>query len=268
MNAPLPPLSSFPEETHPEAIAVHAAHRHQHPGFLVTLQSLSNIVVVALFIMMFIAQPFRIPSESMEQTLLVGDFLLVNKQVFAPADAWHGLLPYRSLRRGDIIVFHDPADSGLHLVKRVIGMPGDHLRLVHGRVFINDKPLDEPYAVYIPRGPDYYRDNFPRRIEADSAIQPYWWMQMLKLVENGELIIPSDSYFAMGDNRNDSEDSRYWGFVKRDEIVGSPFLVYFSLNHGPDEAAVPLPVEQGQSKNEHSTWLDWVRWNRVLKIVW
>ena len=136
---------------------------HTRHGILPALQSLLNLIVIAIFIITFCAQPFRIPSESMESTLLVGDFLLVNKQVASPnADESAGLLPSTLIHRGDIIVFHDPVDSTLHLVKRVIGLPGDHLRLHGGHVFINGQPLSEPYAVYRPSPPDNFRDNFPR----------------------------------------------------------------------------------------------------------
>ena len=218
-----------------------------HHSLLQEFQSLLNIVVVALFIMAFIAQPFRIPSASMEPTLLVGDFLLVNKEI--STGRFPALTPANLIRRGDIIVFHYPVDPAIHLVKRVIGLPGDRLRLRDGRVLIDGRALSEPYAFYLPSAPDSYRDDFPRMDRADPAVDSRWWIQMHSLVTNGELTIPPDSYFVLGDNRNNSEDSRYWGLVPRAAIVGKPFLVYFSLK----EPAVSLT--------------NLARWDRTLRII-
>src|ERR1035437_5367361 len=127
--------------------------------------SLLRTVVVALFLLTSVVQPFLIPSESMEHTLLVGDFLLVNKQVFAPSGTVgslpHQLLPYRDVQRGDVIVFHYPEDPQRFLVKRVVGIPGDRLRIEDGRVTVNGASLDEPYAAFEPAAPNPFRDNFP-----------------------------------------------------------------------------------------------------------
>ena len=218
-----------------------------HHSLLQEFQSLLNIVVVALFIMAFIAQPFRIPSASMEPTLLVGDFLLVNKEI--STGRFPALAPANLIRRGDLIVFHYPVDPALHLVKRVIGLPGDRLRLRDGRVLIDGRALSEPYAFYLPSAPDSYRDDFPRLDRADPTVDSRWWVEMHSLVRNGELTIPPGSYFVLGDNRNNSEDSRYWGLVPRAAIVGKPFLVYFSLK----EPAVSLT--------------NIARWDRTLRIV-
>ena len=127
--------------------------------------SLLRTVVVALFLLTFVLQPFLIPSESMEHTLLVGDFLLVNKQIFAPGSARHGLIhwlmPYRDVERGDIAVFHHPDPP--YLVKRVVGIPGDRIRIEDGRVTVNGETLDEPYAAFEPAAPNPIRANFPAR---------------------------------------------------------------------------------------------------------
>jgi signal peptidase I len=219
----------------------------QHHSMLHAFQSLLYILVVALFIMTFTAQPFRIPSASMEPTLLVGDFLLVKKEV--STGRFPALAPANLIQRGDLIVFHYPVDPALHLVKRVVGLPGDRLRLIDGRVLIDGHALSEPYAVYLPSAPDSYRDDFPRMDRADPAVDSRWWVQMHSLVRNGELTIPPDSYFVLGDNRNNSEDSRYWGLVPRAAIVGKPFLVYFSLK----EPAISL--------------FNFARWERTLRIV-
>jgi signal peptidase I len=210
-------------------------------------QSLLYIVVIALFVMTFTMQPFRIPSASMEPTLLVGDFLLVNKEV--STGRFPALASIVPIQRGDVIVFHYPVDPTKHLVKRVIGLPGDRVRLRDGRVWIDGHALSEPYAVYRPSATDSYRDDFPRMDRADPAVDSRWWVQMHSLVANGELTIPPDSYFVLGDNRNNSEDSRYWGLVPRAAIVGKPFLIYFSLK----EPAVSL--------------MNLARWDRTLRIV-
>ena len=242
--------------------------RSQRPeaGVLHAIQSLIYLIVVAVFIITFCVQPFRIPSGSMEPTLLVGDFLLVDKQGIATGDA--GLLPSTRIRRGEIIVFHFPVDPSIHLVKRVVGMPGDHLKLRNGRVYINDVLLPESYAVYRPSMPDGYRDNFPRLQNADPNIDSRWWIRMRGLIDDGELIIPADNYFVLGDNRNNSEDSRYWGFVPRETIVGQPLLVYFSVRLPGFEDS---EVVASEAKQRTGTILDgftnFARWDRVFRVV-
>jgi signal peptidase I len=237
-------------------------------AMLHSFQSLIYIIVVALFILTFSVQPFRIPSGSMEPTLLVGDFLLVNKQATALGDTG-GLLPAGTIHRGQIIVFRYPVDPSIHLVKRVVGMPGDHLKMREGRVYINGTPLVEPYAVYRPTGPDNYRDNFPRLQNADPNIDSRWWIRMRTLIDDGELIIPAENYFVLGDNRNNSEDSRYWGFVPRATIVGQPLVIYFSLHlPGNDDLSVLAPEALArQRRSALSAFADFARWDRVLRIV-
>ncbi|MGA8671551.1 MAG: signal peptidase I, partial [Terracidiphilus sp.] len=193
--------------------------------------SLLRTVVVALFLLTFILQPFLIPSESMEHTLLVGDFLLVNKQVFAPAGSQQGLIrwlmPYRDVERGDIVVFHHPDPP--YLVKRVVGIPGDRIRIEDGRVTVNGVTLDEPYAAFEPAAPNPFRDNFPGRIYTDPNIDPTWWRQLQSLTRDGELVVPPGEFFMLGDNRNHSKDSRFWGFVPREAIIARPLVIYFSV---------------------------------------
>ncbi len=250
-------------------VAGEVAHAHRH-SLLEAFQSLLYIIVIALFIITFTVQPFRIPSASMEPTLLVGDFLLVDKQVglevpprvFAPTDQIH---------RGDLVVFHYPVDPSMHLVKRVVGVPGDHLRLRDGRVMIDDHAVAEPYAVFRPAPPDTYRDDFPRAASADPGIDSRWWIQMRSLLVNGEITVPTDSFFVLGDNRNDSEDSRYWGFVPRANIVGKPFLIYFSLNHASTTPGQPfahaMPGGPGQPAADADGESGFARWDRVFRIL-
>ena len=189
-----------------------------------------EIIVFAVFIVTFIVQPFRIPSGSMEPTLKVGDFLLVDKQSYGPAGELDRLLlPPARVSRGDLVVFHYPVNPGLHLVKRVVGMPGDRIRMRGGLVLVNGQVLEEPYAFYSPSRPNGFRDEFPTLLEADPNVDLRWWIRLRGSMKDGEVTVPENQYFVLGDNRNDSEDSRYWGFVPRSAIVGRPLLVYFTL---------------------------------------
>jgi signal peptidase I len=199
------------------------------------VRSLAEILVIALFLLTFIVQPFRIPSASMQPTLKVGDFLLVDKQAFAPEDALgNRVLPSTAVRRGDLAVFLFPVDPTRHLVKRVIGLPGDRIHLRDGRVFVNGALLPEPYAFYAPSGTNVFRDDFPDLRDADPDVEERWWLTLRNLAVAQEVTVPPGAYFVLGDNRNNSEDSRYWGFVPRANLVGRPLLVYFSASWPAD----------------------------------
>ena len=203
--------------------------RVEQEGLLTTLKSILEIIIFAIFIVTFIVQPFRIPSGSMDPTLRVGDFLLVDKQSYAASGRLDRLLPPARVERGDLVVFHYPVEPRLHLVKRVVGMPGDRIRMRGGRVLVNGVVLAEPYAFYSPSRPNGFRDEFPSLLEADPNVDLRWWIRLRSSVVDRDVIVPADSYFVLGDNRNDSEDSRYWGFVPRSAIVGRPLLVYFTI---------------------------------------
>lgn len=210
-----------------------------HHGLLATVRSLCEFLVVALFAMTFILQPFRIPSESMVPTLRVGDFLMVDKQAYEPEGGLSWLLPPSSIHRGDLVVFHYPVDPSMHLVKRIVALPGDRVRLKNGRVWINGQPAKEPYAFYAPAAADDFRDNFPSLRQADPSLDPHWWMRLRRSVVDGEITVPKGQLFVLGDNRNDSEDSRYWGFVPEPDVVGRPFVVYFSIIPTDVDSAPP-----------------------------
>ncbi|MGA7158765.1 MAG: signal peptidase I [Acidobacteriaceae bacterium] len=206
-----------------------------HEGALTTLKSVLEIVIFAVFVVTFIVQPFRIPSGSMEPTLRIGDFLLVDKQSYSPAGEMDRLLlPPTAVRRGDLVVFHYPVEPKLHLVKRVVGTPGDLIRMRDGRLMVNGNLLAEPYAYYSPTRPNGFRDDFPSLLEADPNVDLRWWIQLRNSVKDGAITVPAGEYFVLGDNRNDSEDSRYWGFVPQSAIVGRPLLVYFTLPMAED----------------------------------
>ena len=181
--------------------------------------------------------------------MLVGDFVLVNKQVFAPPGHWHWLLPYHEPRRNDLIVFHYPVRPGDLLVKRFVAIPGDRLHLHRGTVVLNGTPLREPFAAYTPSEPSAYRDDFPTLERADPSAEASWWIDLRHRMRGGELPVPEARYFAMGDNRNNSQDSRFWGFVPRTAIVGQPLLVYLSVDR---TAGTP----RGH-----------LRWSRTLRVL-
>jgi signal peptidase I len=236
--------------------------------WLGSVQSLLVTVVIAIFVITFIVQAFQIPSESMENTLLIGDYLLVDKAHYGPSGMWKWALPYRSVKRGDIIVFRYPIHPSQHFVKRVIGIPGDRVRMVHGRVFVDRQPMSEPYAVHKFRNTDDYRDNFPTGQYLSPSVEAKWYLQMRKLIEDGELIVPADSYFVLGDNRDDSLDSRYWGFVPRENIIGTPLLIYWSMAR--PEFDDDEPGQDGKlTRFGHlvANVFQNMRWKRMMRLV-
>ncbi len=233
------------------------------------LASLLRTITVALFVLTFLFQPFLIPSESMERTLLVGDFLLVNKQIFAPSDRFARLiLPYRGVERGDIVVFHHPDPAAPMLIKRVVGIPGDRIRIEDGRVTVNGETLNEPYAVFEPADANPFRDNFPARVYTDPNINPDWWREMQTLTKDGDLVVPGGQYFMLGDNRNHSDDSRFWGLVPRQAIIARPLVIYFSLRRpsGTDvEQASDDKLKHDSELSAHL--IGFARWKRIFRVV-
>ena len=257
-----------PEASVTTSVPSHS-HKAEQDGLLPALQSLLSVLIVSLFLTTFILQPVRIPSSSMEPTLLVGDFLLLDKQPVLGSAG--GLLPPAAIHHDDVIVFHDPVDDpSVQLVKRVIGLPGDRIHLRDGVVYRNGVALEEPFAVHRAAGADVYRDDFPDLQTMDMRVDPAWWIALRRLAPGGELTIPADDYFVMGDNRNNSADSRYWGFVPRSAIVGRPLLIYFSWRQPTDAAA-----GDGAASARSGAWslqpvhsaLDCARWDRTFRVV-
>ena len=233
-----------------------------------SIESLLGTVVIAVFVITFIVQAFQIPSQSMEDTLLVGDYLLVNKLCYGGGGGIGDyLVPYQKIRRGDIVVFLYPVDPSQHFVKRVIGVPGDRLRLLNKRVFINGKPLDEPYVRYLEPPNNMFRDNFPRTDIPALGMEGKWWLQMRKLVDDGELIVPQGDYFVMGDNRDDSQDSRYWGFVPRENVVGKPLIIYWSVRDWDQNPSPTLGGRLDHVAYSVTHFFQITRWNRTLRLV-
>ena len=234
---------------------------------IASLQSLVGTIVIAIFVITFIVQAFQIPSESMENTLLVGDYLLVNKLCYGGRGLGDHVMPYQKIARGDIIVFHYPVDPQQHFVKRVIGVPGDRLRMVNKRVLINGRPLDEPYVRFLEPANNLFRDNFPRTDIPAIGLEGKWWLEMRKLVEDGQLIIPEGHYFVMGDNRDDSQDSRYWGFVPQENIIGRPLVIYWSVRDWDRNPSGSMVGRLYHAAYAITHIFQITRWNRTLRLV-
>jgi signal peptidase I len=266
---------SAPEEPAPTtepATPTPNRHRIHAPSLPEALASLVTLVIVALFLHAFVLQPFLIPSESMEHTLLVGDFLLVDKQIYAPSggsvNPGRWVLPYHEVERSDIVVFHYPEDPTRFLVKRVVGVPGDRLRIVDGRLTVNGTPLDEPYVAREPAPFNSFRDNFPATNYTDANVDPIWWQLLQSMTRNGELVVPPGQYFMLGDNRNHSLDSRFWGFVPRQAIVARPLFIYFSVRR-PSSTDVQQAEDDrlGHEKQLSARLAGFARWNRIFQVV-
>lgn len=224
--------------------------------------------VVTLLMLLFatttLVQAFVIPSGSMEDSLLIGDHLLVDKLAYAPAGgAGSHLLPYSDVKRGDIIVFRYPPDISQNYVKRVIGVPGDRIRLLHKQLIRNGRVVAEPYVVHKTDFLDPYRDDFPN--EPPPALPARAREMLARNVVNGEIVVPPGCYFAMGDNRDNSEDSRYWGFVPRENIVGKPLIIYWSFDAPGADLAGPLTP--GHVVNVALHFFTNTRWSRTFRLV-
>jgi signal peptidase I len=220
-------------------------------------------ILILLFGTTTLVQAFIVPTPSMDTTVMVGDHLLVDKLSYAPAGSISRyFLPYTEPKRGDVIVFRYPMDISQNYVKRLMGVPGDHIRIRDKVVSINGKALTEPYTQHVFPGIEPYRDNFPSEPfgpVVDRALQ-----MLANNVVNGELVVPPGNYFAMGDNRDNSLDSRYWGFVPRENIIGKPLVIFWSYD-APTEEWV------GNSGSHYAdlakNFFFKTRWNRTLKLV-
>ena len=187
-------------------------------------------ILIALFIRAFIVQAFKIPSSSMEDTLLIGDHILVNKFIYGIRIPFTDTKVFQFVkpRRGDVIVFVFPLDPSKDFIKRVIGTAGEKVKIVNREIYINDRPIADPWGHFESIGSAEYRHD----------------------IENfGPVIVPRDSLFVMGDNRNNSEDSRFWGFLRVNAVLGKAFVIYFSWD--------------GHAANL----LDKVRWNRIGELL-
>jgi signal peptidase I len=220
-------------------------------------------ILILLFGTTTLVQAFIVPTPSMDTTVMVGDHLLVDKLSYAPPGSFaRYLLPYTDPKRGDIIVFRYPMDISQNYVKRVMGVPGDRIKVVDKVVYLNGKPLKEPYAQHIFPNLEPYRDNFPS--EPRGPVYDRARQMLAENVQNGELVVPPESYFAMGDNRDNSLDSRYWGFVPRENIIGKPLLIFWSYD-APTADLVGYSADHFLDLAKNFFFK--TRWDRELKLV-
>lgn len=228
-------------------------------------------ILLLLFGTTTLCQAFVIPSGSMQDTLLIGDHLLVDKLAYAPAGPiGRYVLPYEEPKHGDIIVFRYPANTSEMLVKRLIGAPGDRIKITNGAVYRNGVRLNEPY-VYHKYAYDPAFDNFPTpccRPVKEKLAQEAQREMLERNVIAGEVVVPANEYFAMGDNRDNSSDSRYWGFVPRDNIVGKPILIYWSYRASEEEltgSSAGSMLTHFVDVGQH--FFTRTRWERTFKLV-
>ena len=194
------------------------------------LEPILIAILIALFIRTFVVQAFKIPSSSMEPTLLVGDHLMVNKFIYGLRIPFTNtkFFQYKKPQRGDVVVFIYPKDHSKDFIKRVIGTEGEKVQIIHNKIYINDRLIDDPWGHFIRTG----------------------WSESLQSMENfGPVVVPKGSLFVMGDNRDNSLDSRFWGYVDLNAVLGKAFIIYFSWN--------------GNAENL----LDMVRWSRIARLI-
>jgi len=232
------------------------------------IASMAVVLVVGLFIITFCMQAFEIPSSSMENTLLIGDHVFVDRDTLGPKTRWMPLIPYRRIQRHDIVVFLSPAEPGLYVVKRIIGVPGDRIHLQDNVLYVNGVRQEEPYVIhngtYNP-----YRDNFPAVPGVGNEnITPEWHLTMRNYIQGEDVVVPPNSYFGMGDNRDVSLDSRYWGFIPRENIIGRPMFIYWSFEEGAGQYLKTSAADRlAFMFRVVIHFFDQTRWNRMLHMV-
>jgi signal peptidase I len=267
-----------------QASGANAARAHRHAGrrgdetLLESIAGFCSLLVIILFVYGFIIQNFVIPSGSMEPTLLIGDHLFVDRTTLSPPSPWMPLVHYREPRRGDVVVFIKPIPDEVnghpeyeYLVKRLIGLPGDHIHMIDGVVFINGVAQPQLHAQRTtPENFSLFLDDFPTLppMPVPDLTPRSWAVDFRDHVINGDLVVPPGEYFMMGDNRHNSADSRYWGFVPRANIVGRPLFNYWSFRSN----------EEDYDRSTMAARVAWMihivrhlftdtRWNRTLHVI-
>lgn len=251
-----------------------ASPTQQDESVFQAIAALCGPIIVGLFVLTFIFQNFVIPSRSMASTLLVGDHVIADRASLSPATAWAPFLPYRPLQRGEPVVFFkpvlEPTGEDLTLVKRVIGVPGDRIHLRDGIVYLNGVAQNEPHAAKPPYSTySLYRDDFPALpATTDPKVTAAWALDLPNHIQGDDLVVPPDCYFVMGDNRANSLDSRYWGFVHRDNVIGRPLFIYWSFDEPEEQSLTPSLAERaGSTLHMLVHFFDGTRWSRTLRKV-
>jgi signal peptidase I len=219
-------------------------------------ESIVIAVILALFIRTFVVQAFKIPTGSMEENLLIGDHLLVNKFMFGPtaSSAERAALPIGEIQRGDVVVFKYPEEPDRDFIKRVIGLPGETLEVRQKKVYVNGSPLDEPYAHYL---------------QPSSSPSGYDEVTSFDVRDRyGPVTVPPNQYFVMGDNRDNSQDSRYWGFLPREYIKGKALLIYWSYESDRnDYQAQGAGAAVRNIVSVFTHFFTRTRWDRMLRQI-
>jgi signal peptidase I len=235
-----------------------------------SIAGIAAVLVLGLFILTFMVQAFEIPSESMVKTLLVGDHVFVDRLSPTAKAGYVGpLIPYREIKHGDIIVFLHPKEPGMYVVKRIIGVPGDRIHLRDSRVYRNGEALNEPYVIHSTGSYSPYRDQFPAVApDGDSNVNPEWPIVMREHLKDGDLVVPPDSYFGMGDNRDVSLDSRFWGFIPRENVIGRPLFIYWSFDTPKDQyERTSMADRVGFFVHVVTHFFGETRWSRMFHLV-
>jgi signal peptidase I len=219
-------------------------------------ESIVIAVILALFVRTFVVQAFKIPTGSMENNLLIGDHLLVNKFALAPVSSGfeRSLLPIGTIKRGDVLVFKYPVEPDRDFIKRVIGLPGETLELKEKKIYINGKPLEEPYVHFLE---EPHRNTEFSEVTSSDVRENY-----------GPVTVPPNQYFMMGDNRDNSADSRYWGFMPRDYVKGKALLIYWSYEserEDYEDESAGATIKSLVSIFAH--FFTKTRWDRMLRVI-
>ena len=265
---PSPEVEGPPPPPAPEKLS-------RHDGFWEAVRSLAGVLALVLLTRTFIAEATVIPTESMENTILVGDHVFLNKILYGPRLPYTScrVPPFKSVKRQEIVAFHYPLNPSVMFIKRAIGLGGDVVKIVNRRVSVNGKPLEEPYAQFEYSRLNPLYDNFPPPLNeiptlpAAWGLDPSWARGMARFIEKDGLHVPPGYIFVMGDNRDNSLDSRFWGFVPEDAVVGEPLFVYWSYD-APTRDWTAEEIRDRVRFNLSIAWnfLTKTRWSRTRKI--
>ncbi|MBI1940136.1 MAG: signal peptidase I [Acidobacteria bacterium] len=275
METAEPKPESLSPESSPSAPAPKTAPSRRRDGFWETVRSLFLVLVGVFFIRIFVAEATVIPTGSMERTILIGDHVFLNKLLYGPRLPYTSLRvpPIKSVRRQEIVAFRYPRNPSVMYVKRVIGIGGDSVRVSNKRVFVNGEELDEPYVQFQYSTVLPLRDNFPptasqiETLPAAWGLDPGWAHEMPRFIEDGELRVLPGYLFVMGDNRDNSQDSRFWGLVPESNVVGEPLFVYWSYD-APSQEWTNEDLMERMKFNLSIVWnfINKTRWSRTGTI--